>query len=591
MLDTLSAPQLEDLVAGSNLILYGLLAGWLVAGQPKLLYRALVTIVLLTLPLRIGAMEVFIAHLAQVTIAVMIFLCVRIILGWQRSSGNKVDHVQVLPFVSKQFSLRDALLFVLALAVAVDNARRAAPIAWEACRASIEIGITAGAITGPAFAVPTRLKPAALYVLILLPVNFALGKFLHSSISLTNPMRLLSMSSDAMALGRNWESILPGVGMLTAFLAFQARRAGLLCELSSTTKHLKSDRSLLAAGLFVALTSPLVIGAALFFAELCIPLGSVPIAIPDQNKFEELSKATESLDQSKVTTDTWDTNTVAEMQAFVAANEPLINRIRGASRGPIRTPIIYGDSDSLMRTGNLRAACQALLMRARLFNAEGDSQAAASCRMDLIELGRNISNSGLIIDMLVGIAYQQSGEVALSEQLVASLPTNAIDLIRRLKGIEQNKPNFEQIAKNDREWTIRSDRWWSRFSIRCEEIAGRDEQSTYRKALRDSNCRLQVLLAELAIRQFRQDHNRLPSSLSKLVPEYLKTVPTDFYRDQPLIYRMVGDDFLVYSVGSDQVDDGGRPVDWSNGTNAGDLLYPHAPSAMPHKNAPPSSSR
>jgi hypothetical protein len=65
---------------------------------------------------------------------------------------------------------------------------------------------------------------------------------------------------------------------------------------------------------------------------------------------------------------------------------------------------------------------------------------------------------------------------------------------------------------------------------------------------------LVVLAAEL----FRRREGRLPESLAELTPTYLPTVPVDMFDGGPLKYRVEGDSFIVYSIGNDYLDDGGR---------------------------------
>lgn len=71
----------------------------------------------------------------------------------------------------------------------------------------------------------------------------------------------------------------------------------------------------------------------------------------------------------------------------------------------------------------------------------------------------------------------------------------------------------------------------------------------------------------LASRAFAADNNRLPASLSELVPKYLDVIPQDPYNGQPLLYSAAQK--LVYSVGPDRKDLGGSPVsdDWQNVSN------------------------
>jgi hypothetical protein len=69
---------------------------------------------------------------------------------------------------------------------------------------------------------------------------------------------------------------------------------------------------------------------------------------------------------------------------------------------------------------------------------------------------------------------------------------------------------------------------------------------------------LRLLMADLAVRLYQQEHERLPEQLSDLVRQYLAAVPIDPYSDKPLIYRPDGKSFVLYSVGHDGRDDGGR---------------------------------
>ena len=52
-----------------------------------------------------------------------------------------------------------------------------------------------------------------------------------------------------------------------------------------------------------------------------------------------------------------------------------------------------------------------------------------------------------------------------------------------------------------------------------------------------------------------------PANLAELTPEYLPAVPLDRYDGQPLRYRVVAGRPLIYSVGADRHDDGGRLPD------------------------------
>jgi len=64
--------------------------------------------------------------------------------------------------------------------------------------------------------------------------------------------------------------------------------------------------------------------------------------------------------------------------------------------------------------------------------------------------------------------------------------------------------------------------------------------------------------AGIACKIFQNRHGIFPEKLSQLVPDILSEVPTDPFSGKPLIYRRTPSGFIVYSVGSNGKDDGGK---------------------------------
>jgi len=64
--------------------------------------------------------------------------------------------------------------------------------------------------------------------------------------------------------------------------------------------------------------------------------------------------------------------------------------------------------------------------------------------------------------------------------------------------------------------------------------------------------------AGLACRLYRSRNGSYPETLDALVPGILAEVPIDPFTGKPLVYRREGEGFIVYSLGSNQTDDGGR---------------------------------
>jgi hypothetical protein len=63
----------------------------------------------------------------------------------------------------------------------------------------------------------------------------------------------------------------------------------------------------------------------------------------------------------------------------------------------------------------------------------------------------------------------------------------------------------------------------------------------------------------MALERYRLAHGEFPESLDALAPQFIATLPHDLINGQPLHYRRTDDGkFLLYSVGWDEKDDGGK---------------------------------
>jgi hypothetical protein len=61
-----------------------------------------------------------------------------------------------------------------------------------------------------------------------------------------------------------------------------------------------------------------------------------------------------------------------------------------------------------------------------------------------------------------------------------------------------------------------------------------------------------------ALVAYRADHGSYPEKLANLVPEYAAELPKDVFDDADLRYRREGAGFVLYSIGINQRDDGGK---------------------------------
>jgi hypothetical protein len=74
---------------------------------------------------------------------------------------------------------------------------------------------------------------------------------------------------------------------------------------------------------------------------------------------------------------------------------------------------------------------------------------------------------------------------------------------------------------------------------------------------------LELTKVACALIGYRADHGSYPNQLAELSPKYIVEIPLDVFSGKPLRYVRYGNDMLLYSVGVNERDDGGRDYnDW-----------------------------
>jgi len=76
----------------------------------------------------------------------------------------------------------------------------------------------------------------------------------------------------------------------------------------------------------------------------------------------------------------------------------------------------------------------------------------------------------------------------------------------------------------------------------------------------ETRAKLKAAAAALAALRFRREIGRWPETLDELAPEYIESVPRDPFTGGALIYRILDDGIMIYSVGANGVDDSGKPT-------------------------------
>jgi hypothetical protein len=98
------------------------------------------------------------------------------------------------------------------------------------------------------------------------------------------------------------------------------------------------------------------------------------------------------------------------------------------------------------------------------------------------------------------------------------------------------------------------------------------DKTRWLSALKETHSDL--LLLTIALRAYRLDHGRYPDTLAELAPAYLESIPDDpLSLRKPFHYRKTRSKYLLYSIGPDGKDDGGKAVANPRQTNPVARLY------------------
>jgi hypothetical protein len=85
----------------------------------------------------------------------------------------------------------------------------------------------------------------------------------------------------------------------------------------------------------------------------------------------------------------------------------------------------------------------------------------------------------------------------------------------------------------------------------------------------DANRRIVELALDMC--RYRDKHGNYPEKLDELVPDYIAFVPLDPFDGKSMRLKQVDGKLVVYSVGPDEIDDGGMP--YNQETRKGDITF------------------
>jgi hypothetical protein len=88
-----------------------------------------------------------------------------------------------------------------------------------------------------------------------------------------------------------------------------------------------------------------------------------------------------------------------------------------------------------------------------------------------------------------------------------------------------------------------------------------------------ARARFRCASAAIGCERYRLARGGWPSSIEQLVPQFIARPPTDPFDGKPMRFRLEHDHVVLYSVGENRRDDGGRTEILTHGSPTGDLEF------------------
>jgi len=208
----------------------------------------------------------------------------------------------------------------------------------------------------------------------------------------------------------------------------------------------------------------------------------------------------------------------------------------------------------------IRSIALLLAAEARLAEKENRLANAARSELDAIRFGNEISRGGLLIHRASGDGCESIGRGPLAKLVPKLNRDQAFSILGELEKIDQSRVSWDEVLENEKMFTREVVKDAPVFGRLLAWWIGRGTRKRAAESHHSGIARLRLLMTELALRCYKADQGQPPAGLPTLVPKYLQPLPVYPFSGKPLIYRVQGSNWVLYSVGADRIDDGGKPI-------------------------------
>lgn len=367
---------------------------------------------------------------------------------------------------------------------------------------------------------------------------------------------------------RAWFVILPavmvGTWLLVCLWFAGTVRSTKSAGASGTVSRNRELQQLLGHCLFFVILVTAAIPPVHVTWQLLHPKPVPDIPAPEPNGLDDILAAAKSFEKSRILTTFVKLDSTEELAAEIATYGYAFDRLRlgltreTQARAWPPDDLLDLSTDSLQAA---RSAARSLSREAELAQRQGRYGDAARIALDTIRLAHAMTRDGLLVDHLLGVLIEGFGHDSLFETLHQLDANECRNTITALVEINRGRESPDDVLRRERIWAENAYGWFGHFRRLLDDIVLSEGSPWFAVLARKRvEAATRLLIVELAVRAFQLQRGQLPDRLAELTPEFVAELPVDPFdpEGQPLQYLRTDDGYVLYSIGADGDDDGGR---------------------------------
>ena len=308
---------------------------------------------------------------------------------------------------------------------------------------------------------------------------------------------------------------------------------------------------------------------------------------------------------------------LARKTAWLQQNQNALALFDQALQTPTLAPTARSFKTTFPSYAKLRQMARNKTVQSNALWMSGDYYGALQSGLDTVQMGHDMRRGGGILGNLVGIAIGDIGRSATGDTVERIDASQAKLAARRLEKLLDKRWNLDQALTSQKQsdqtslLEVFGEKNWraSFFGAGLTPLKRLQIQTVSKQQILDNvgaiydrqiaNARLpyiqksappvtfkdpfsalfssdtdrarivqardligdRALMLQLALRAYRLENGVYPPNLNALTPNYLNAIPADpFGGGEAMHYTLNGKNYVLWSIGPDGVDDGGKPI-------------------------------